>query len=265
MTFNLENLNEEEKFALLFGIMAGDGCLSLVKGKNKFISITGSLDDDILFFNEIVSPILREFRGKETNIKFRKDCRAIEFNFVDSNLFDFIFSKGFPIGKKGPDLIIPEIFYEKNLLKYIIQGFFATDGSLVLTKNPNKYYPRLEAHTIHKKLTRQLHSYLVSLGLKGHFYKCKRIKKDPRWKVIQDQYRFQFNGKENLLLFNEKIGFVNSKHEKKFLDFIDYDKRYDALIKGVATSNQKVIRNSINLEFINRMAVPGVEPGTPSS
>jgi len=36
--FNINSLNEDEKFALLFGILAGDGCLSLVKGRLKFIS-----------------------------------------------------------------------------------------------------------------------------------------------------------------------------------------------------------------------------------
>ena len=33
--FDINNLDQDEKFALLFGIMAGDGCLSLVKGKKQ--------------------------------------------------------------------------------------------------------------------------------------------------------------------------------------------------------------------------------------
>lgn len=169
----IESLNDEEKFALLFGILSGDGCLSLVNGKKKFITITGSLDDDALFFNEIVSPLLRKFRGKDTNIKFRKDCRAIEFNFTDVKLFDLISSKGFPIGKKGQKLIIPQFFYDRELVKYIVQGFFATDGSLVLTKNPNKFYPRVEARVIHKNFLKQIYNYLISLGLNGAYYNCK--------------------------------------------------------------------------------------------
>ena len=249
MTFNLEDLNEEEKFALLFGIMAGDGCLSLVKGRKKFISITGSLDGDLPFFKEIISPILRKFRGKDTNIKFKKNCRAIEFNFIDNRLFDFISSAGFPIGKKGPNLVIPEIFYEKNLLKYIIQGFFATDGSLVLTRNPNKFYPRLESQTIHKNLIKQIHSYLTTLELKGHFYECKWNKQDLRWKIVQKRYKFQFNGKNNLILFNDNIGFVNPKHKKRFLEFLKYSKKYDDNIKGIPPSQVAPISKRINSKF----------------
>ena len=140
----------DKDFALLYGIMLGDGCLSLVNGKKKFISIKGSLRDDISFFENIISPILIKFRNKHTNIKIRNVDNSIEFNFADNALFDLIHSFGFPIGKKGDRLFIPKIFYDKHLIRYVINGFFATDGSIVLTKNPNKYYPRLEAHVISK-------------------------------------------------------------------------------------------------------------------
>ena len=111
--FEINSLSHEQKLALLYGIMAGDGCLSFVKGRNKCISITGSLNDDLPFFDKVVSPLLKYFRGKETNIKYRKSYGAIEFNFNDMALFDLLSSYGFPIGKKGQKLFIPRVFYEK--------------------------------------------------------------------------------------------------------------------------------------------------------
>jgi hypothetical protein len=143
------------------------------------------------------------------------------------------------------------------LVRYVVQGFFATDGSLVLTKNPNKYYPRVEAHVIHKELIHQIYSYLLGLGLHGHKYKCKRVVRDPRWKVIQDQYRFQFNGKKNLILFNDLIGFVNPKQKKKFIDFLEYDNEYVNVMKNVATRRQKELRDSINIKWLHRESNPG--------
>jgi len=247
MVFDLGDLNYDERFALFYGIMLGDGCLSLVNNKKKFISITCSLDDDLPFFQKVVSILLREFRGKETNIKFRKACRAIDFNFTDKKLFDLIHFKGFPIGKKGPNLIIPDFFYEKCLLKYIVQGFFATDGSLVLTKNPNKFYPRIEGNGISKNLIFQISDYLREIGMKGKFYEAKGKKSNFDKGFSQKQYRFQFNGKENLLLFNEKIGFVNPKHTLKFNNFLRYDKEYDDNIKGVSCSKHYLIRNKVKL------------------
>ena len=233
----------DKDFALFYGIMLGDGCLSLVYGKKKFITITGSLDNDLPFFKEVISPILFKLRGRETNLKFRKDSRAIEFNFVDNNLFDFISSFGFPIGKKGNKLFIPKLFYEKNLVNYVVSGFFSTDGSLVLTKNPNKYYPRLEAHVISKTLLEEVYNYLNGIGMRGGFYSCKRNAQNVRWKNTQDQFKFQFNGKKNLIIFNDIIGFANPNYLRKYLSFLEYDNLYSS----------------------NKMAAPRIELGTPSS
>ena len=53
VSFNLNSLNDEEKFALFYGIMLGDGCLSYYGTKEKVnrftIAITGGIDDRKLF------------------------------------------------------------------------------------------------------------------------------------------------------------------------------------------------------------------------
>ncbi len=247
----------DKNIALLYGIMLGDGCLSLVYGRKKFITITGSSDNDLPFFEKVISPILKKLRGKETKIKFRKDCNTIDFNFVDMKLFDFINSLGFPIGKKGTKIIIPEIFYEKNLIKYIAQGFVATDGSLVLTKNPNKYYPRIEAHATCKIVLKQLYKYFVKIGMNGHFYKCKRVN-DDKGQNIQDTYKFQFNGKKNLWIFNDKVGFVNPAYQRKFEEFNKYNKEYDLIVKGLASKDVRSSIININKDFaLKKMALGG--------
>lgn len=241
----------DKSFALLYGILLGDGCLC--KHINKqgkkyhFISVTGNYYDDKPFYNSIVIPLINSLRKDKKPIKFkeRKDYGKIEINFSDKILFNQFKEVGFPIGKKGNKLEIPIIFYNKNLLKYLIQGFFATDGSLVLTKNPNKLYPRLEVHGIAPKLILQVKNYLVKIGLYGNFYKCKR--KKPYFKNVQDQYRLQFNGTKNLILFKNKIGFVNPKQLDKFSNFLEYSKKYDDKMKGVPTQKQKSFRKNVKL------------------
>ena len=252
MEFNLESTTEEERFALLFGIMLGDGCLSRCLSNNReycSVVITGNFYNDRDFFKNILVPLIVYFRGKDVKIKERKKYGSIEINFCDKKLFTKIKSFGFPIGKKGTKITIPKIFYDKDLIKYIVQGFFATDGSLVLTKNPNKFYPRIEIHAIAKNLILQTHSYLTNLGMTGHFYKCKRNKQDLRWKVVQQRYRFQFNGKQNLLLFNDLIGFVNPKHKIKFHNFLKYSDEYDRITKGLPFKEQYFVRKEINSNF----------------
>ena len=269
--FDINNLNEVEKFALLVGILLGDGCLSRYVTKRRrthfAISIVCNYHDDIPFFKEVVAPLINSLREgmKPVRIIERPKKSTVEILFSDKGLFHRINSIGFPIGKKGASIEIPKIFFEKDLLKYIVQGFFATDGSLVLTKNPNKFYPRIEGNGISKKLIFQIHEHLNSLGIMGHFYKAKRNK--PSWIGLthQTQYRFQFNGKSNLLLFKELIGFVNPKHQQKFLDFINYDSKYDEMVKRNNFSEQRVFREEINSKFVNKMAALGVEPRTSCS
>lgn len=223
----------DKDIALLYGILLGDGCLCLFNKRKKFITITGSSKQDQPFFEHIIHPILKKLRGKDTNLKLKKGYNAIEFNFHDKNLFDFLHSLGFPIGKKADRIFIPKIFYRKRLIKYVIQGFIATDGSLVLTKNPNKYYPRIEAHACCKKVLIQICNHLNEIGMKGAFYKARRKTVSPSgFNEVHPKFRFQFNGKRNLLIFNDKIGFINPAYKNKFDHFIAYDNKYDIWRRG---------------------------------
>ena len=203
-------LKLNKNFAILYGIMLGDGCLSLVYEKKKFISITGNSNDDLPFFNDIIKPILKRLINKDIPIKFRKNENTIDFNFINYGLFDFINGFGFPIGKKGNQLFIPKIFYEKKLVKYVIRGFFATDGSLVLTDNNGTLYPRVEANGIAKILIKEISDYLNSVGIKSNIYLAKR-RIQTGYLNRQEQYRIQINGKDNLKKFKKLIGFVNPK------------------------------------------------------
>ena len=243
-------MNIEKKFALLYGILLGDGCISKYTTKDKrkrfVISITGNYYNDGKFYKNILKPLLISLGRNSVSIKKRPNNGTLEINFPDKKLFDKLEKNNFPIGKKGTKLKIPVNFYKEDLIKEIVQGFFATDGSIVLTKNPNKFYPRLEGHGISRELISQIKTYLNNQGMKGHFYKCKRNKKDLRWKTMQQQYRFQFNGKENFKKFNNIIGFINPKHKEKFQKFMEYSTEYDNSIKKIPTQKQKPIRNKIN-------------------
>src|SRR3989338_292175 len=141
-------------WALLYGIMLGDGCLSCSIGQYSYgIEIVGSYEHDQPFFAQIVVPAINKFRSRHIRILKYPQTGSIKIKIKDKKLFTKFKVAGFPIGKKGLSLSLPRTFLEsKNLLRYIIQGLFATDGSLVLTKNPNKYYPRIEFTSISKRL-----------------------------------------------------------------------------------------------------------------
>jgi hypothetical protein len=264
---NLKKFSKDQRFALLYGILLGDGCLSRYKtkdGRERFaVCITGDFYSDGEFYKKIIVSLLNSFSEKKVIIQHRPKNGTLSINLLDQDFFKKISSLGFPIGKKGNVLKLPSYFYENGLVSFVISGYFSTDGCIVLTKNPNKYYPRLEGHGIAPNLIKQISDYLNLKGLNGHFYECKRTIKDPRWKTAQQQYRFQFNGEKNLKNFKDLIGFVNPKHKKRYGDFLRYSVEYDLAIKQIPTQKQKPLREKINKK--HNMALPSADLGTSGS
>lgn len=219
--FNLESMNEDERFALLVGVMLGDGCLCSYFGNDgteRFaVSITGNYYDDKPFYNEILTPLLSWAREKPVKIKERPEGGRVDFNFVDKKLFNKIKCSGFPVGKKGSKLLIPKSFLNKNLMRYIVQGFFSTDGSLVLTDNHGTLYPRVEANGISKNLLKEISDFINSKGINCKFYKARR--KNSYSMGNQQQYRLQINGRKNLKKFEKMIGFINPKQIEKLNNY----------------------------------------------
>jgi hypothetical protein len=199
-----------ENLALVYGTMLGDGCLSK-NGRGYFVVITCDLNSDMEFMKYILS-LLEQIRGKNIKLHKKPKYGVVEINFSDKKLFNMIKELGFPIGKKGINISIPPLF--SKYMKQIIQGYFATDGSLVLTNNNGILYPRIEFSGISKPLLSQVKKYLDEIGISGNIYLSKKYKNT--WNNL---YRLQINGKKKLKLFENTIGFVNPKHKKRFINF----------------------------------------------
>ncbi len=206
-------MTNKQRLALLYGILLGDGCLSKVGNKHYFISIAGNSVENKLFF-DYVGKLLERLSGRVYKIKLGRG-NSMQFNFTNKRMFHLLKSFGFPVGKKGTRLEIPIIFGQ-SALKCIARGYFATDGSLVLTNNNGLLYPRIEFASISKKLLFQILRYLKTVGMSGRVYVSKKYNDDPTRCTL---YRIQCNGKTNLETFRNKLGFVNPKHEAKYQGF----------------------------------------------
>jgi len=200
-------------FALLYGILVGDGCISKT-GKGYIISITCDINSDQPLIDKLL-PIIERIRGKEVKKHLRKDYGKVEINFSDKVLFNKIKDVGFPVGKKGTGLCVSDqLLGQMNI---VTGGYFATDGCLVITNNNGIMYPRIEFSSISERLLNQIKDYLLSIGIKGNIYISH--KKDDFYK--NNLFRLQINGKNNLLNFEKQVGFVNPKHREKFNYFCD--------------------------------------------
>lgn len=196
--------------ALVYGVLLGDGCLSKVEPNYYFVDVCCNIHDDIPFLKKI-KPIFEKIRKNNINIKLRPSHGAANIVICHKKTFLFFKSLGFPVGVKGTTLKISNHF-DKNLWKYIIKGYFACDGCLVLTNNNGTLYLRIEFSGISKIILQQVLDYLRELGMNGNIYVSHRY---PEGSQRNTAYRIQFNGEKNLYLFRNKIGFVNPKHEGK--------------------------------------------------
>ena len=209
-----ESIKINNDWALLYGILAGDGCISK-SGKHHFISVTCNIHDDEPFFQKIVIPLFEKIRNKKTQYIKRPKWGKIEINFSDKELFNSIKLLEFPVGKKE-NMKIPDMFTD-DFYTHVISGYFSTDGSLVLANNNGSMYPRIEIQCKSVEILKQTKEFLIRNGMKGNVYKMLRKYPNGKERIM---YRLQFNGHENLISFRDIIGFINPKHEKKFKKYI---------------------------------------------
>lgn len=133
-----------ERLAEFVGAMIGDGCLSVINSKTekrhrKEARLTGNLQHDCAYYEEIIRPTVQEF-GINGYLQKRPKRNCVYF-VMGAPVFDFLASLGFPIGKKY-DLKIPDIiFYDRNFSRACVRGIFNTDGSIY-----RRYSKRYQNH-----------------------------------------------------------------------------------------------------------------------
>jgi intein/homing endonuclease len=196
---NLSNLNEE-KLSELLGILAGDGHLSKI---NYEVSVTCDIVRDDDYILNYVAPLFRDLFNVNAKIKRQPNGGAIRC-VVNSKLLSEYLVKVFdiPLGKKKGKLHIPpQIFKNKNLLKFYLRGLFDTDGSFYIRRKKNMVINIASRDVQHLDEVKRSFSklgYTPSVGGKNLFI---------------------YNQNQIIRFFNE-IGSSNSKHQQKYDNFI---------------------------------------------
>jgi len=210
---DVNKLTSNQKWALLFGIMAGDGCLSRT-GRQYALSISGNINDDVPFYDRLVIPLMDDLRNKKTKFKFRPKHSKIEIGISDKRLFYELVDFKFPVGKKkDTNLQLPNELNDSCLL--FIAGLFATDGSIWFRdKNYRTLYPCIGIKNKCKSLIYQVYSLMKELGFN---VKIREVK--YRDKTRKGEYELALYGHKNFEKFTNIIGLINPKHELKYLNY----------------------------------------------
>ncbi len=205
-----------EELAELCGIIAGDGHIHIdTKNGDYRIDISGDYKE--IKYHKYICKLFKELFGKEAKIDFKKD--GIITRIHSKEIVKIITKIGIPSGKKSQIIKMPKLI-PNNLKLAFLRGFADTDFSVCFKKGDrNRHsYPVISTSVSSIKIIKDIKKILDNLGIK--YYQGKRIKKTNYGSTLQ--YDLDINGKKNLKIWMENIGFKNSKH----LDKIEFWKKY---------------------------------------
>lgn len=193
-----------EGIAELVGTLIGDGYVYTNNRKYQ-IGFVGNPITDEAYFAEIQRLILAEW-NKESKLTFRE--RGVRLVINSKEICSFLIDELHIAHGEGKceKVVIPDKIAENwNLARRTIRGIADTDGSVfVANKSGSKRYPSIEITTSSPNLAEQVKSILISQGFrvaKIWNYKSKLSRRTT--------YKIPLNGRTNLKLWIEKIGFSN--------------------------------------------------------
>jgi len=196
-----------KELAEFVGIMLGDGYINYPKQPRIKITLNSITDKDYLIF---VKNLLSNIFQVNIIEKQRKKQNAADLFIFNRNTIRLIINKIQLIpSPKWNRAIIPSWIFERGLEKYVIRGYFDTDGCVVITDNNGIRYPRLEMKVSPSPMQEQFQTILRKYNFKFGTHN-----------IGKGKVRIQLNGKKELKKWNELIGFSNPKHQVKFNSFL---------------------------------------------
>ena len=200
-------LKKDKELAELIGILLGDGTVGVYPSKKYSTHYELKITLDKLYEQEYiiyVYKLLKKVLNEEAILKHRKESGASDLFIFKKEIVTLLIELGLKNSPKWKRAIIPKEFVNKKLGKYVLRGYFDTDGTVALTNNNGTLYPRLEMKISPSPMQKQLQQILDYYDFKYGTYQ-----------IGKDKVRIQMNGKEQLLKWKKRIGFSNFKHQSK--------------------------------------------------
>ncbi len=195
---------ESRELAEFYGIMLGDGNLTIKKGYKigtYQIRITGDSRHDKKYFIEHVKPMIESLFNIKVKLTKEKNKNAINLVATGKELAEFLESKGFKAGDKIENkLRIPSWIKErKERLRRCLRGLYDTDGSVYKLTNQNSH--QICFTNYNQGLLQEVREALISLGIAPS-----KITKGRDIVITK---------KEELRKFLNEVGFANERHLAK--------------------------------------------------
>ena len=204
-----------KELAYLIGVLAGDGNIQIRENKKTYrIKCVGNPKDEVEFYNSIIKPIFKRIFNLDITVKKHDSNTTYGFEIYSKSMVQFlteIFE--LPKGKKYNKLKIPNIIKETRNVTSFIRGVADTDFCISYKKNGT--YPCIACSSNSKEFMKEIASELKKLGFKlyeAYDYKLIDSRCKKGYSLIN---RVELNGKKNLDLWMQNIGFSSPKHLMK--------------------------------------------------
>jgi len=192
------------KIAELIGILLGDGYISYPKNPRVKISFNSIVDIEYL---QHVKKLIESKFMVNVIVKHRKNENTSNLYVFKRKFIDYLLNdlELKPSPKWNRALIPKWVTYKL----YVLRGLFDTDGCVVRTMNNGLLYPRLELKLCPSPMQKQVIEILSKTNLSFGVYD-----------IGKGEVRIQMNGKKNLFMWYDTVGFSNIKHTRKMKQFI---------------------------------------------
>lgn len=198
VNFN-ENLKEE--FGEVLGVFIGDGSFYLDRNFNYTLRITlsiGEMDYAVYLCN-----LIEKVFGKTANIWVYRKYNVIYITFLSKVIYKIIKKYVYWKGRKSHSVhLINPHNLDNKILKGIIRGLIASDGSVYVPKN------RISFGSVSKKMCLQFSEILNIFGVKSYIYPV-------HYKNKKTLYHLHITGKENIKLFKQQIDLTEPNRKLK--------------------------------------------------
>ena len=193
------------KIAELIGILLGDGSISI---KEYRVQVT--LHKNEINYAIYISRLFIELFNLKPKIRFRKNENALDIRVFSKEFVNFLLNEiGLVPAPKWNRAVIPNYYIGSRLDKYILRGYFDTDGSIVITNNNGTIYPRLEMKVCPSPMKDSLIKILNRRKFRFGVYS-----------IENNRTRIQMNGYSQLLKWIREIGIKNTNQSNKIKNLI---------------------------------------------
>jgi len=207
----MNDLNNEKYLAEFVGILLGDGSINVYNKNLPYYRLKISLNSakDKLY-SEYISKLILLLFNEKPFIKKRKNENTLDVLIFKRNIINSLLKLGLEKSPKWNRAIIPAQFLDAKLSKYVLRGYFDTDGCIAITNNNGITYPRIEMKICPSPMQNQFIEILSSLKFKFGSYN-----------IGKGKVRIQINGKEQLRKWYYEVGSNNPRNLNKIKTFIN--------------------------------------------